>query len=134
MRFLKLHRSFTRIFKHLNFNLVAMGKISLALLFLFLAVAFFTKPDDKTCTIRGVQAVWGQAAPDPETAPEFFEQFMDLNSQNVEVKDWLFFKQVKYRGTADEKTVAYGAFQNVYATVKPVPYEPYIPKMPPQQK
>ena len=111
-----------------------MKKFLLVLLLLLLVTAYLTKPDDKTCIIEGVKAVWGKVAPDPETAPDFFEQFMDLNSQNVEVKDWLFFKQVKYQGTKEKKTVAYGAFKNVYATVRPVEHNPYIPKMSPQQQ
>ena len=111
-----------------------MVRFLLLLFLIFLGVAFFTKPDDKTCIIGGVKAVWGSLMPDPETSPEFFEQFMNLNSQNVEVKDWILFKQVKYRGTAETKTVALGAFNKVFPRVKPAEHKPYIPRMPQQQR
>jgi hypothetical protein len=111
-----------------------MGKLFLVVFLLLLGVAFFTKPSDKTCIIEGVKAVWGKVMPDPETSPEFFEQFMDLNSQNVEVKDWVFFKLVKYQSHIESKTVALGAFSTVFPRVKPVEHNPYIPKIPKQQR
>lgn len=102
---------------------------------LALVVAYFTKPDDKTCIIEGVKAVWGNMTPDPDSSPLMFEQFMDVNSKSVEVKDWLFLKQVKYKVADKASTVAYAAFRKVYPTVKPIQRNFYIPKMPaPQRK
>lgn len=111
-----------------------MGKIFLGLFVLFLGIALFTKPDDKTCIIEGVKAVWGNMMPDPADKPDFFESFMNLNSPNVKVKDWLFFKQVQYKIGADYKTVAYGAFGNVFAVVSPLQVEHKIPQMPRQRQ
>ena len=96
---------------------------------LVLSIAYFTKPDDKTCIIGGVKAVWGNMVPDPYAEPGMFENFMNITSVNVRVRDWIFFKQVKYRVTTDEKTVAFGVFKNVLATVKPVEFNLSIPKM-----
>jgi hypothetical protein len=111
-----------------------MKKYGLLFILLLLTIAFLTKPDDKTCIIGGVKAVWGKMMPDPGSSPEFFEQFMDLNSQNVEVKDFIFFKQVKYKVATEAKTVALGAFKKVFPRVKPVEHNPYIPRMPAQKK
>jgi hypothetical protein len=99
-------------------------------LILFLVIALLTKPDDKACIIGGVKAVWGNLTPNPEDKPDLFEDFMNLNSPSVRVKDWVLFKQVLYKVSGEETTVAYGAFKNVFAAVKPIEYSNYIPKMP----
>ncbi len=111
-----------------------MKKLFLFLFILLLGVAYFTKPDDKTCIIEGVRAVWGNITPNPYHRPDLFEHFMDLNSKSVQVKDWIFFKQVKYKIGQDQKVVAYGAFKNVYPTVSPMERNGYIPKMPQQSQ
>lgn len=107
-----------------------MKKLIVALLLLVSAVAFVSRPDDKTCIIEGVKAVWGDATPDPNKAPALFEQFMDVNSQNVQVKDLFLVKQVKYGTPGEMKTVAYGAFKKVFPTVKPVENNSFIPPSP----
>lgn len=104
-----------------------MKKLFFLLLLLFLVVAYLTKPDNKTCIIEGVRAVWGTRTPDPYDKPAFFESFMNLTSKQVEVKDWVFFKQVKYKVQGEGKTVAYGAFKKVYPTVKPMEEKIRIP-------
>lgn len=109
-----------------------MGKMFLMIFFLLLGVAFITKPDDKTCIIGGVKAVWGIMMPNPEDKPDFFEEFMNLYSPNVRVNDWIFFKTINYKLGNEEKTVALGAFKNVFPRVKPLEYKPYIPQMPQQ--
>lgn len=106
-----------------------MRKILGLLLLLFFVVAYFTKPDNKTCIIEGVRAVWGNITPNPYDKPDMFETFMNLQSPNVKVNDWIFFKQVKYKIASDEKTVAYAAFKKVFATVKPVKFKHTAPKM-----
>lgn len=111
-----------------------MGKIFLVLFVILLSVAFFTRPDDKTCIIGGVRAVWGDMTPDPNDKPDFFENFMNLNSPNVRVKDWLFLKQIQYKVGAEYKTVAYGAFKNVFPVVSPIQLEHKIPEMPRQRQ
>lgn len=104
-----------------------MRKILLLLLVVVFVVAFVTKPDDKTCIIEGVKAVWGSRTPDPYDKPAFFESFMNLTSKQVEVKDWLFFKQVKYKVNDEAKTVAFGAFKKVFSVVKPMEDKVVIP-------
>ena len=116
------------LFSKTFINQSAMRKILLLLLVVALVVAFVTKPDDKTCIIEGVKAVWGTRTPDPYDKPAFFESFMNLTSKQVEVKDWIFFKQVKYNVKGEGKTVAFGAFKNVYPTVKPMEEKVVIPR------
>lgn len=105
-----------------------MRRFFFFLLLLFFLVAYVTKPDDKTCIIEGVRAVWGTRV--PKAGTQLFEQFMDLTNSDVRVKDWVLFKQVKYQMPSGEKTVAYGAFKNVFATVGPMKEKHFIPKMP----
>ncbi|HEV7330594.1 MAG TPA: hypothetical protein VGN63_06090 [Flavisolibacter sp.] len=107
-----------------------MRKLIPLLIVLLLVVSYFTKPADKTCIIEGVKAVWGDAMPDVEKYPVYFEQFMNLNSPKVTVKDWVFVKQVQYKLQNEQKTVGYGAFQNFFATVKPIEIKESIPEMP----
>ncbi|WP_121356984.1 hypothetical protein [Flavisolibacter nicotianae] len=99
-------------------------------LLLVLGVAYFTKPDDKTCIIEGTRAVWGDLVPDVNDKPAMFEQFMNVISTNVVVKDWVFFKQVRYKVKTEQRTIAFGAFKNVFTTVKPMRTRDVIPKMP----
>ncbi len=49
--------------------------IAVIIIISFLFVAYRTKPDDRTCTLKGVKAVWGKLTP-TETKPVYFEQFM----------------------------------------------------------
>ncbi len=79
----------------------------------FLFIAFRTKPDDKTCILKGVKAVWGNRAPF-EDKPQYFEQFMNLTSQSVKITDWIVFKQIKYKFKDDYRTVGFGAFNTVF--------------------
>jgi hypothetical protein len=111
-----------------------MKKVILVLVLLFLAVAYVTKPDDKTCIIEGTRAVWGDLVPDVNDKPAMFESFMNINSPNVQVKDWVFFKQVRYKVPEGHQTVAYGAFRKVYPAVRPIERENYLPKAPVQSK
>ena len=55
-----------------------MKKYILPLLVLVLGTAYITKPDDKTCIIEGVRAVWGDVMPDVNKYPVYFEQFMNI--------------------------------------------------------
>jgi hypothetical protein len=111
-------------------NTAAMKKVFLVLLVLLLAVAYFTKPDDKTCIIEGVKAVWGKMVPDVYKRPDLFGYFMDNSSKSVVVKDWLFWKVVNYKVDKEQKLVAIGAFRNVFALVKPYETKEYIPPVP----
>ena len=80
---------------------------------LVLLIAYVSKPDDKKCIIVVVKAIWGDHTPDLST-PQYYEQFMNTTSQAVEMKDWIFFKQVKYKYNDGAKTVAIGAFNKVF--------------------
>ena len=93
-----------------------MKKIIVAVIIAaFLFIAFRTKPDDKTCILKGVKAVWGTHVP-PEDTPMYFEPFMNLTSKSVKINDWLLFKQIKYKFTTGYKTIGFGAFNKVFTT------------------
>ncbi len=91
-----------------------MKKILLAILVIFvLSLAYSTKPDDKTCIIKAVKAVWGDQTPDVKKFPEYFEQFMDITSTSVEVNDWVFLKRIRYKVKLTKKTIGFGVFNRV---------------------
>ncbi|WP_018612411.1 hypothetical protein [Segetibacter koreensis] len=91
-----------------------MRKIIIAIVIAFgLFAAYSSKPDDKTCIIAGVRAVWGDRVPD-EKLPMYFNQFMDITSQSVRVNDWIFLKRIQYKFKNEYKTVGFGAFKKVY--------------------
>jgi hypothetical protein len=77
-------------------------------------VLYFTKPDDKTCIIAAVEAVWGSRTPDKYKMPGYFEQFMDLNSPSVKVEDFIFLKRMKYSIGGKEYIVGYGVLNKCY--------------------
>jgi hypothetical protein len=79
---------------------------------LFLLIAFVSKPDDKKCIITAVKAVSGKMMPD-ESMPEYFEQFMDVASEEVELRDWIILKQIRYKYKSGTKTIGIGAFNKV---------------------
>ncbi len=91
-----------------------MRKIIIIIFIAFaLFAAYSSKPDDKTCIIAAVKAVWGNRVPD-EKLPMYFEQFMDITSQSVKVNDWIFLKNIQYKYKNEYKTVGFGAFKKVY--------------------
>lgn len=94
--------------------------IVISVLALALLTAFVSKPDNKTCIIEGVKAVWGNMTPNPYDKPELFEMFMNINSKNVKVNDWVFFKQVVYTSNKQRKTVGLAAFKKMFVLVRPV--------------
>jgi hypothetical protein len=79
-----------------------------------LITAYVTKPDDKTCIIAAVEAVWGDKTPNKYDKPAFYEQFMNLNSKQVVIDDWIFLKRVRYRFPNKEYNIAIGAFNHVF--------------------
>ncbi len=91
-----------------------MRKIIIVILIAFaLFVAYSSKPDEKTCIIAAVKAVWGSRVPN-ENLPMYFNPFMDLTSQSVKVNDWVFLKNIQYKFKNEYKTVGFGAFKRVY--------------------
>ncbi|MGI8583705.1 MAG: hypothetical protein ACR2KX_16015 [Chitinophagaceae bacterium] len=78
-----------------------------------LIIAAFTKPNDKTIMEQTVKAVWGDLTPRKYKFPEYYEQFMDINSQNVDIDDWLIVKRIQYTFGNDKKTIGYAAFGKV---------------------
>lgn len=91
-----------------------MGKIILIILIAFaLFAAYSSKPDDKTCIIAAVKAVWGNRVPN-EKLSMYFNQFMDIASQSVKVNNWIFMKSIEYKYKNEYKTVGFGAFKKVY--------------------
>ena len=87
--------------------------IIITLLVAVLAIAYFTKPDDKTCKELAVQAVWGNVMPDKYRSPRFYGQFMDLYSNDITIDDWIFFKIIKYK-MGDKTSTSIGAFKKVF--------------------
>ena len=79
-----------------------------------LVVAYVTKPDDKTCIITAVNAVWGKRVPDVYSKPKFYEAFMNITSKKVIVDDWIFLKRVRYKLPDKELNIAIGAFNHVF--------------------
>lgn len=88
------------------------------LVVVLLAGLFFTRPDDKTCKEVAVKAVWGELMPGKQNSPRFYEQFMDLNSSNVVISDWIFFKYIQYKIGKETRNVGIGAFNKVYVLGK----------------
>ena len=78
-----------------------------------LFAAYSSKPDDKTCIIKAVKAVWGKRVPD-ERLPLCYEPFMDLTSQSVKINDWIFLKRIQYKYKNGYITVGIGAFKKVF--------------------
>ncbi len=58
------------------------------MLVIILIIAAVTKPDDKTIKEKTVQAVWGNLTPGKYRFPEYYEQFMNINSGDVDIDDW----------------------------------------------
>ena len=83
-------------------------------LLVILLAAYATKPSDKDCIMAAVEKVWGPKTPQKTKFPEYYEQFMDLNSKHVTVEDWLFFKRVRYKIGLQNRTVAYAAFNRIF--------------------
>jgi len=88
--------------------------IIITLLALVLAIAYFTKPDDKTCKELAVKAVWGNIMPDKYGSPRFYSQFMNLYANNITIDDWLFFKIINYKLGPKKNVVSIGAFKNIF--------------------
>lgn len=86
----------------------------LILLAAILLIAYATKPDDKTCIIAAVDAVWGNRVPDKYDKPAFYESFMNLTSKQVEVDDWIFLKRIRYRFPNKDYNIGIGAFKHVF--------------------
>jgi hypothetical protein len=78
-----------------------------------LRIAYVTKPDDKTCIIAAVKAVWGDRTPDVKSKPALFEQFMNLNSKQVVIDDWIFLKRIRYKFPTKEYNIGIGMFNRV---------------------
>lgn len=78
-----------------------------------LFAAYSSKPDDKTCIIAAVKAVWGNHVPS-EKLPLYFNPFMDITSESVKVNDWIFLKRIQYKYKNDFVTIGFGAFKKVF--------------------
>ena len=86
--------------------------IIILVVFTFFA-AYSSKPDDKTCIVKVVKAVWGSRVPS-EKVPMYYEKFMDLTSESVKIDDWIFLKRIQYKFTSGYATVGFGAFKRVF--------------------
>ena len=87
--------------------------IGILLLVIILIIAAFTKPDDKTIKEKTVQAVFGNLTPGKYRFPEYYEQFMNINSGDVDIDDWGVVKRIGYTFGKDKKIIGYAAFGKV---------------------
>jgi hypothetical protein len=87
--------------------------IGILLLVIILIIAALTKPDDKTIIEKTVKAVWGDLTPRKYNFPEYYEQFMNINSGDVHIDDWLVIKRIGYTFGDDKKIIGYAAFGKV---------------------
>ncbi|MEO8720236.1 MAG: hypothetical protein ABI297_08115 [Ginsengibacter sp.] len=88
--------------------------IGLAILVAFFAFAYFTKPDDRSCKIMVVKAVWGNLMPNEHQSPRFFSQFMDLYNKDITIDDWVLFKIIKYKLPDRKQLTSIGVFKRIY--------------------
>jgi hypothetical protein len=79
-----------------------------------LFLAYVSKPGDKECKEFAVKAAWGKTMPEKLKFPEYYEQFMDLNHENVVINDYIFLKHLKYKVSGEEKPVAIAAFKRFF--------------------
>ena len=86
--------------------------ISVLLVIIILMIAAFTKPDDKKIKIDVIAALWGDKVPDKVT-PQYYEQFMNLTTRDIDIDDWLFVKRIKYTVNHNTAIIGYGAFGKV---------------------
>lgn len=87
--------------------------ILLLVLAAFLFAAWGTKPSDKECIEEAVAVVWGERAPDKYTYPQYYNQFMNMTSKDVEVSDWILLKRIRYRIEGKPRLIGYGLFKRV---------------------
>lgn len=83
------------------------------LLIIIVIIAAYTKPDDKTIMEKTVKAVWGNLTPHKYSSPQYYDQFMNLNSPNVDIDDWLVVKRIRYIIGDQKKSIGYAAFGQV---------------------
>ena len=91
-------------------------RIALVLVLLFaiiLIIAASTKPGDKRIKIEVVDAIWGTRVPNKYDKPDFYEQFMNITTQDIGINDWLFIKRITYTIHDTTNTVGYAAFGKV---------------------
>ncbi len=103
-------------------------KIILSIVLIFLLTAYLTKPDNKTIIIASVTRVWADRTPSVYMR-DYYNQFMDLNSKQVDIEDWLFAKRIKYQFGANYHTIGIAGFKNILFFIKnPYGFHTNIPK------
>lgn len=80
---------------------------------IILIIAVFTKPSDKEIKIEVVDAIWGNRVPNMYSKPDFYEQFMNLTTQDIDIDDWVFLKRIKYTVKNNTTTIGFAAFGKV---------------------
>ena len=84
----------------------------LLVIVIVLVIAAYTKPDDKSIKIKVVNELWGDKVPDIHM-PEYYEQFMNLTTKNIDIDDEMFFKRIKYTVNNNTATIGYAAFGKI---------------------
>jgi hypothetical protein len=87
--------------------------ITAAVVSVILIIAAFTKPDDKQIKIEVVDAIWGKKQPDKYKAAQYYEEFMNLTTQDIDIDDWLFLKRIQYTLHDTATTIGFAAFGKI---------------------
>ena len=87
--------------------------ISVIVVAVILIIAAFTKPDDKRIKIEVIDAIWGKTQPDKYKAAQFYEEFMNLTTQDIHIDDWIFLKRITFTLRDTTNTVGFAAFGKV---------------------
>lgn len=87
--------------------------ISVLFVAVILIIAAFTKPDDKRIKIEVIDAIWGKTQPDKYKAAQYYEEFMNLTTQDIDIDDWIFLKRIKFTLRDTTNTVGFAAFGKV---------------------
>lgn len=86
--------------------------IFISIVVIILIIAAATKPDDKTIKIEVVKAIWGRRVPTMNT-PQYYNQFMDLTTKNIDIDDWIFLKRIEFTVKDTTSTIGFAAFGKV---------------------
>lgn len=87
--------------------------IPVLLIVVILIIAAFTKPDDKRIKVEVIDAIWGKPQPDKYKAAQYYEEFMNLTTQDIHIDDWIFLKRITFTLRDTTNTVGFAAFGKV---------------------
>ncbi len=80
---------------------------------IILIIAAFTKPDDKKIKIEVIETIWGKKQPDKYKAAQYYEEFMNLTTQDIHIDDWIFLKRITFTLRNTTNTIGFAAFGKI---------------------